>query len=398
MASSKADWSKLPNELLGLILKYLPIVDTIHFSAVCHSWNSLVSDKSYPLAPQLPWLMLPYIEGDEGKETRNFFNLSDTKLYQIKLPKEIRHSRCVGSSFGWLVILDVFCRVLLMNPFSGAIIHTPPTETFPDVLDVNLSKSSGEIDHYRIRRYGPYRECSISPARLRVALMTKALVTSDPSVDNNYMIMAIGFSGLAFCKAGADSWILLDRTRNSTKGCEDILYFNGLLYVLDAYGAIVAWDVNGLPLKEAKEVAPPLEEWSLRSPQTFGDWFIKKRYLVESSGDLLQVLLWSREIKSRKNASESAACGVYRLDPSKNTWVEVGSLRDRLLFLSNNCAISLSARNFPECRENSIYFGEYFWKGWSLEGDPNVAHQNLGVFNLEERRFVYCSCPLQKIR
>ncbi|XP_043687833.1 F-box protein SKIP23-like [Telopea speciosissima] len=211
MAPFEVDWSELPKDLLGSVLQRLPnVVDIIRFSAVCTSWHSVAYDKSYSSAPQLPWLMLPYKLGHEGKETRNFLNLSENKIYQIKLP-EIRHSRCVGSSFGWLVILDRFCHALLMNPFSGAIIHLPPTETFPDVLGVNGSKPSGEIDSYTIRRRESYREYSISAARLRVELMSKALVTADPLVDNNYMVVAIGFSGLAFCKAGADSWTQLDR-------------------------------------------------------------------------------------------------------------------------------------------------------------------------------------------
>ncbi|XP_042516529.1 F-box protein At2g26160-like [Macadamia integrifolia] len=400
MAAFKVDWSELPKELLGSILQRLPIVDNIRFGAVCTSWNSVSSDKSYrPLAPQLPWMMLPYKVGQEGKETRKFLNLAHKKIYQMKLPKEIRHSRCVGSSFGWLVILDAFCCVLLMNPFSGAIIHLPPTETLPDVLGVHVSESSGEIDHYMIRRYGPNRECSISPGRLRVGLMSKAIVTADPLVDSNYMVIAIGFSGLVFCKAGADSWTQLDRTMISSKGsCEDILYFNGLLYVLNAYGDIMVWDLNELPLNKAKEVDPPFGATSLTRPQPYGNWFIWKRYLAESSGDLLQVLLWFRERDGKRNVYTSASCGIYRLDLSTKTWIEVESLGDSVLFLGRNSAISLSTRNFPECRENSIYFAEHFWKGW-LEDDPNVDQQNLGFFSLEERRFVkYYYYALKRIK
>ncbi|KAJ4977705.1 hypothetical protein NE237_008485 [Protea cynaroides] len=393
------NWSELPKDLLGPVRRRLPMVDSIHFGAVCNSWYSVVPEKSYPPLPQLPWLMLPVKVGLEGTETRKFFNLQDKKVYQIKLPKEIRHSRCVGSSFGWLVILDGFCRVLLMNPFSGAVIHLPPTETFPSVLAVIRSESSGQIDHYKIRRHGPDRECSISPGRLRVTLVSKAIVTADPLVDNNYMVVAAGFSGLVFCKAGSDSWTQLDRTRTSIKYCEDILYFNGLLLVLDAHGSIEAWDVHDLFHRKPTEAAPPLKGFSVELPQPNGNWFIKKRYLVESSGDLLQVLLWFRDRQgSGPNPYISASCSVCRFDPSRKTWFEITSLYDRLLFLGSSCAISLSVHDFPECKTNSIYFAEYFWKGW-LEDDPNVAHLNLVAFNLEEKRFFkYSSFALQRIR
>ncbi|XP_043687835.1 F-box/kelch-repeat protein At1g64840-like [Telopea speciosissima] len=176
------------------------------------------------------------------------------------------------------------------------------------------------------------------------------------------------------------------------------MYFNGLLYVLRRNGGIVAWDVNDLPLNEATQVAPPFGVFLLRAPQPTAYWFSRKWYLVESSGDLLQVLLWFREMWERRNTFDSASCSVCRLDQSSRTWVEVESLPGRVLFLGHNSAISLSARDFPEFRENSVYFGEYFWEGW-LEGEANVGHQNLGVFNLEERRFVrYSSCALQRIK
>ncbi|KAJ4978775.1 hypothetical protein NE237_009555 [Protea cynaroides] len=394
------NWSELPKDLLGSVRRRLHLVDNIHFGAVCHSWYSVAPDKSYPPLPQLPWLMLPAKVGQEGKETRKFFNLLDKKVYQIKLPKEIRHSRCVGSSFGWLTIVDRFCRVLLMNPFSGAIIHLPPTETFPGILGVIRSESSGEIDHYKIRRYGLDRECSRSPGRLRVAFISKAIVTADPLVDNNYMVIAAGFSGLVFCKAGSDSWTQLDRTRtNSMKYCEDIIYFNGSLLVLDAHGSIEAWDVHDLSLRQPTVAAPPLKGFSVDLPRPYGNWFIKKRYLVESSGDLLQILLWFQDrLGSEPNPYISASCSVCRFVPSRKTWIEITSLNDRLLFLGSNCAISLSAEDFPECKKNSIYFAEYFWKGW-LEDDPNVADHNLVAFDLEDRRFFkYSSIALQRIR
>ncbi|XP_043687834.1 uncharacterized protein LOC122639060 [Telopea speciosissima] len=284
MAPFEVDWSELPMELLGSVLQRLSNVDIIRFGALGTSWYSAASDKSYSSAPQLPWLMLPYKVGHEGKETRKF------------------------------------CHALLMNPFSGAIIHLPPTETFPDVLSVNRSKPSGEIDSYTIRRREPDREYSISAARLRVALMSKAIVTADPLIDDNYMVGAIGFSGLAFCKPGADSWTQLDRT-NLRNSFEDVLYFNGLLYVLHRRGDIVAWDVIDLPLNESTKVAHPCRMFLLRPPQPIANWFVRKRYLVESSGDLLQVLLWFREKWGRHNVFDSASCSVCRFDQSSNTWV-----------------------------------------------------------------------------
>ncbi|KAJ4972634.1 hypothetical protein NE237_005808 [Protea cynaroides] len=98
------------------------------------------------------------------------------------------------------------------------------------------------------------------------------------------------FFRLVFCKAGSNSWIHLDRTRNSMKYCEDIMYFNGLLLILDAHGSIEAWNVHDFSLRKPTEFAPPLKGFSLELPRPHENWFIMKRYLEKAAGDLLQVL------------------------------------------------------------------------------------------------------------
>uniref|UniRef100_A0A7N2KKM0 F-box domain-containing protein n=1 Tax=Quercus lobata TaxID=97700 RepID=A0A7N2KKM0_QUELO len=78
--SSACSWSDLPPELLGLILRKVPFVDTIRCKAVCSSWRfAITQSKAQPHSIQsTPWLMLP--SDQEGDfTTSRFFNLAEKK-------------------------------------------------------------------------------------------------------------------------------------------------------------------------------------------------------------------------------------------------------------------------------------------------------------------------------
>ena len=84
--SSACSWSDLPPELLGLILRKVPFVDTIRCKAVCSSWRSAITQsQAQPHSIQsTPWLMLP--SDQEGDfTTSRFFNLAEKKVYKMTL-------------------------------------------------------------------------------------------------------------------------------------------------------------------------------------------------------------------------------------------------------------------------------------------------------------------------
>ncbi|KAK9178091.1 hypothetical protein WN943_027281 [Citrus x changshan-huyou] len=50
---------------------------------------------------------------------------------------------CIGSSHGWLVVLDETANPFLLNPFSCIRILLPPLETLPDVVSSSESEPRG---------------------------------------------------------------------------------------------------------------------------------------------------------------------------------------------------------------------------------------------------------------
>lgn len=76
IATLKREWSDLPTDMLGLILRKLDLFDIIGFRCVCCSWNmavqSYMASHSYAPPPQNPWLMR--LDEDDGKANISFFS------------------------------------------------------------------------------------------------------------------------------------------------------------------------------------------------------------------------------------------------------------------------------------------------------------------------------------
>ncbi|WRX19886.1 Domain unknown function DUF295 - like 10, partial [Theobroma cacao] len=52
---------------------------------------------------------------------------------------------------------------------------------------------------------------------------------------------------------------------------------------------------------------------------------------------------------------------VYKLDFNEQKWVEMLTLGNRALFLSENQSVSVSIQSFSNCEENSIYYTDEYW-------------------------------------
>ncbi|KAH7522524.1 hypothetical protein FEM48_Zijuj07G0147700 [Ziziphus jujuba var. spinosa] len=129
-----SNWSELQMELLDLIMKRLDaIVDIIRFKAVCSKWY-----RAAQLYMTSPLLMLPSDKKEEADDCR-FFSVAENKIYKINNVFEGFHGAwCVGSSHGWLVILDKETKPHLLNPFSGAKVQLPFINTLLPYQELHL--------------------------------------------------------------------------------------------------------------------------------------------------------------------------------------------------------------------------------------------------------------------
>lgn len=301
--------------------------------------------------------MLPHDPRKTSGTTHcRFFDLAENKFFNINNAFREFHSLwCVGSSHGVLMILDEKANPHLLSPLSQLEIQLPPTST--------LFESSPKLQ----------QDCS-SPyfvQKFQKMYISKAALLLDRFRLERFLFVAVIFGfypiRLAFCKPGDNAWNQFGSPGRSYK---DLIFYNGMLYVLLSNGS------------NAVEVE--VEVWDFRTdfPEKVFDILdrlitISEKvtpYLVESMGELLFVL-------QIKDVPEDCAIGfaIYKLDCSGKRWVAMETLSDRALFISEKGSVSLSTCDFPEARENLIYFkmGSIMY----LHDDHNIS-----IYNFKEKK------------
>ncbi|KAJ9681315.1 hypothetical protein PVL29_020275 [Vitis rotundifolia] len=295
---SSSDWASLSINLLDSILDYLvPMEDYLTFGEVCIKWQYAVCEKLQHLRSNhkrhcrlhqpVPLLMAP--TADNPRRRCCLYDVMKGKsLWEV----ELRQGRWSyeGSPHGWLVLVDDNSyKVTLHSPFSGKLIHLPPLEK-----SIFL-EHSGSV-HRTIFPYKPRRVCK--------------------------------------------DWTYIKDMRD----LKDIVYSNGLFYVLDGWGVLYSCDVSN-DSKVRRITAPDNHCAHLL------------RVIKHEGGFVIYKLQWF----------------------SKNpTWEEVKSLDDVSLFLGDNHSISVIASDFAGCQPNSIYFCQRCSFSKALDG-------SIYVFSLNDR-------------
>ncbi|KAF8412279.1 hypothetical protein HHK36_000240 [Tetracentron sinense] len=324
-----ANWSELPNDLLGLIAQRVIIYeDFVAFGGVCKSWRSVAVKQNFTPSPQLPWLMLPE---QKNSDTRTFFSLSKGMVHERPLP-EARGKRCWGSQ-GWLITFSIDFNISLLNPFTRLQIQLPPHHTFKYHYD---TPEEGE-------------EWGYTPAEMQELYIHKAIVSSSPSSTSDYVVMVIHGPKiqLAFARPGDEAWTTIEKTRPGSYF--DVIYYKEKFYAVNSVGDVVVYDVQG--------------------PKSYR--------AANHCKDKVNEVYDYQTTKFR----------VFKPDLSKSNgeWVELKNLGDRALFLGQSTSMSIVASDFPKCKANCIYFTDDNEEPYIC--NPEGGGKDMGIFNLEDGRF-----------
>lgn len=205
---------------------------------------------------------------------------------------------------------------------------------------------------------------------MRDSFIKKLVLSSSPLEDNNFIALAIlnETGDLAFCKNGDQSWTFIDDARSFS---EDVIYYKGLFYAVNKYGAVAVCDLHGASVKVSIVQLPR---------QYDGDM----QYLVNSGEELLLV---TRSLDLEYNNVEyyltlgyrTVRFEVFRMNWSRPQWEGVVSLGDRMLFIGENSSLSLSASDFPGCVGNCIYYTDDYCES---NNDGVFGDYDLGIFKL----------------
>ncbi|RWW22960.1 hypothetical protein GW17_00012813 [Ensete ventricosum] len=358
-----ADWSELPLELLGMIYDKLSIFDYIRCKIICKQWN-LASKFGYhhPPKPQAPWLMLP---GDNDFVAK-CFSIVEKKIYNIPCPEPmIRRRIIIGSGYGWLTTMDELCNMYLLNPLTGAQILLPSVTTLPFVESVH--DSQGQIVQFIVGQERR-RLCFFS---MHILFFGKVVLSATPDADNDFTIMMIYglWKSLAFARAGDKAWTSI----RSPYCYSDIIYHKAKFYTINFQFIVEVWELDELAIRH-NIIISDLPLYSLLG-------FISTSYLVESlDNNLMFVYKFQKECGPIDNP-KNVMFTVFSLDEHTLKWKRVKRLHEQTLFLGKNQSMCLSTIDFPELKQNCIYYTDDVFR---LCGFNNDAKSQIGIFYLED--------------
>lgn len=217
---------------------------------------------------------------------------------------------------------------------------------------------------------GDFYTCSLK--EMRDSFIKKLILSKSPSDESDYVAVAIlnQTGDLAYCRKGEDCWRFIEDAQSY---CEDVIYYRGLFYAVNKFGAIAVCDVRGTTPKVSYIDTPR---------QIGGDM----QYLVNYSDEVLLVTRYLElefdvdhyQLDIIYNTTEFQ---VFRLNLNDPKWEIVTSLNDKVLFVGENSSLALRASDFPGCKGNRIYYTDDYSE-WNYDG-VNGDH-DLGVYNIED--------------
>ncbi|XP_016172638.1 putative F-box protein At2g33200 [Arachis ipaensis] len=296
-------------------------------------------------SPSVPYALLPSLQqthliDDDDPITvdRSIFSLSEKKLYEWKNTLKGHVGEwCVGSSHGWIILLDQNGVPLLLNSSSSTTINIPPLP----------------LSFLHPVTYSYFAEY------LRKTFIVKAILMccSSPS---SYILAIIYGSNYKIAYCNSATWVELSDDKQSY--C-DIVFSNNYLYALTQDGSVEVWNICGQIPKRLILLTPTAEANYEEEKPYLENNFSRNLYLVVSAKEILLVTKIYWEFYKR--------------------WKKMRFLHDKVLFLGVNEFVSMDAKACLGCEANSIYFTDDRWEEMTL--DYMYGGHDWGVFNLEEK-------------
>ncbi|XP_057458213.1 F-box protein SKIP23-like [Lotus japonicus] len=325
------DWSQLPAELLHLILECLDDtpLDRLRFRSVCSTWRSSIS----PFIPihQFPFNFPPIPAA----------SLSARSIFLIKPPPHLQ------TQTPWLVKIgqDECGRNRLWHPlFRDRSIST----SSPGVLDLTNLLVSDLGNEFVVAH--PSTKGKVVAAAA-ATLQGSMLLT----IHESEKLAVFGYGD-----GDDERWTIMPAPDMSTN-YHDVSAFNGRLYAVESGGRTVVVGPDSVLEEE-----PFAEHYGPNTGCCYNE-----KFLVESEGELLLVEKhggFCEDIKYKyegDNDIDEYKEGMFRVfrfgeneeDEEENeSWVHVRNVRDRVLFIGDDCAFSVSASDLGVDEGNYVVF------------------------------------------
>ncbi|KAK9748573.1 hypothetical protein RND81_02G067700 [Saponaria officinalis] len=389
----EVSWSNLPEELLYPIAHRLETrLDILHFRAVCKEWRNsvsltLLSNKNI-LSTVLPHKLAttnpPLLRGGASTRMEEFQEyVNDNPVILIASSIFLIKPKFNPKLPPWLITVEEMNsgKFVVRKPLSRSPVGKMP-ENFPKMLDLSdfEVEEMGRVyslrydvepyhlfeEHHKVLLLGDF-DCKI---RVSIEDYT-AVVLYDSGVLaainlKNEVVKEAFFKGRKF---------------------DDIVVFEGIIYLIDRYGRLYLMDNSDDKLKIVTVVDEALHKGTERKSRIF-----------ESCGELYLVrkCLVSRPSLTRKRMGVR----VYKLNREKNMWDELDSIGDdRILFVTPDCCFFARVTDFTGWEGNRIVLDdklsfpsychtkslEHSWEYYDLFVERDADEKiSLEVFHFED--------------
>jgi hypothetical protein len=308
-------------------------VDYIAFRAVCFGWRACTPTLRDPTLrdPRLrPRSWVALCDGDEvrpdGACEIPFFNKRTARCIRVRLP-ELRRYRIVGFTDGLVILLHKSsAAVRVLHPFTRVAVDFP---SLAPVGREEVERLNNHLLQMNAMVCGSANSASSIAVVVWFPLTTEVLAAEAEPADSGWKVI----------HRGSFVWSMLP--------------FQGKLYA------------TTFASREVVQLYPPPLEGSrfvvARIPDIFGNIVHCQLFLVESAGFmLLAALYYPSDHPSSVDWSRHISFKLYlvrwRSSSTIAKLIPVISLVDHALFLNLDRCLSVSARDLPSVRSNSIYF------------------------------------------
>ncbi|XBJ14024.1 hypothetical protein VPH35_006126 [Triticum aestivum] len=227
---SPQSWSALPSELAGMVLCRLPShADRVRFAAVCHHWR--FSRQEHSLPPPLPWLAFPDGTFTTGKQAINNIDTNSALYMRCSFKLPISANYCI--TYGDWLVFSQNDTCFLMDPFSEITLMLPNLSSFclVDEPDGIINARDDVLDEDMA---GPLLQIDTTISLRKVIRCSELLVVA---------IVEIGpLRTVAYCQPGSTSWLVSEL--GSKGSVIDMMFYEGMLYVIDEFNDLLAINVR----------------------------------------------------------------------------------------------------------------------------------------------------------
>ncbi|XVF79849.1 hypothetical protein PTKIN_Ptkin15bG0023100 [Pterospermum kingtungense] len=296
-------WFQLPADVLRYIAQHLTVSDHMNLRATCKNWRSLVPPIQWKpnqggIPFNYPWLM--FSRGEKGMYS--FYDPMCNLMHSISIP-ELEDCEVRYSNKGWLLVTKAPRSIFFFEPFTRTKIQLPD---------------------------------------LREDIWFEGICFSDPPTSSNWQIFGIGHiyqasMNVLYLRSTDQDWVhhgINSETLPDPSFTNPVFDGESFSY-LGRNGSLIFFNLTEAGL-----------DWFVESSSS-RTLHSSRRFLVCYENELISLFLdrmgkWIR---------------VFKLDRRVRKWLEIKSMKNEILFLSQTTCLGVEATN--QNIRNTIQFSVF---------------------------------------